>query len=139
MHGWIVAMRNADAPIRITIVIAPCIWMIWLGRKNKVIRPQRHAKGSAVNVRRAVRKYVYRKYTSHLCLLDEIAADAGALVDNQYVWLEAFQFALDGNLQLFALERPKCTIDRSQLDAAVLRKVKILAYIVYLNAFAPRQ
>src|SRR5205823_6139024 len=125
MYGWIVAMRNADALVGVTIGLTPCIRMIWLGRNNQVIRPHRHTKRSAVNVRRAVRKYVNRKHTSLLCLLDEIVADVGALVDNQHVCLAALQFALDGYLQLFALERPDRTIDRSQLNAAVQRKVKI--------------
>src|SRR5882762_10797144 len=106
MHGRIVTMRNADAPIGVTICITPCIWMIWLGRNNQVIRPHRHAKRSAVNMRRAVREYVDRKHTSHLCLLDETLADVGAFVDHQHVWLAAFQFALDSHLQLFALEGP---------------------------------
>src|SRR6266480_2976431 len=139
MYRWIVAMRNADTPVGVTIGLTPCIWMICLGRDNQVIRPHRHAKPSAVNVRRVVRKYVDRKHTSLLCLLDEIAADTVALVDHQHVGLEAFQLALDCDLQLFALERPNCTIDRPQLNAAILRKVKILAYIVNLNAFASRQ
>src|SRR5882762_8760358 len=106
MHSWIVAMRNADAPIRVTIFITPCIWMIWLGRNNQVIRPHRHTKRCAVYVRRVVRKYVDRKHTSHLCLLDEIIADVGALVDHQHVWLEASQFAVEGHLQLFPPEGP---------------------------------
>src|SRR6266699_3266054 len=109
MHGGIVAMRNADAPVGVTICITPCIWMIWLGRNNQIIRPHRDAKRSAVNVRRVVGKYVDRKHTSHLYLLDEIVADVGALVDNQHVSLAVFQFALDGPLQLFALEGPDCT------------------------------
>src|SRR5437588_4056388 len=139
MYGWIVAMRNADAPVGVTIGLTPCIRMKWLGRDNQVIRPHRHAKRRAVNVRRIVRKYIDRKHASLLCLLDEIAADAVALVHHQHVGPEAFQLALDGHLQLSALERPNRTIDRSQLNAAVLRKVKILAYIVNLNAFASRQ
>src|SRR5438477_1235805 len=132
MHCGIVAMRDADAPVGVTICITPCIWMIWLGRNNQIIRPHRDAKRSAVNVWRIVGEYVDSKDTSHLYLLDEIVADVGALVNNQHVWLEAFQFALEGHLQLFALEGPDCTIDHSQLNAAVPRKVKILAYIVNL-------